>query len=90
MNFKRGAALPRYFFPIIYGDHRQPDADGIDLSGDQAAFDHAIRVLREIRKAPFGKSLNPAAYSIEVTNDQGVLIFTVPIELPSRREHPGH
>ncbi len=79
MNFKRGAALPHYFFPIIYGDHRQPDADGIDLSGDQAAFDHAIRVLREIRKAPFGKSLN---LSIEVTNDQGVLIFTVPMELP--------
>jgi hypothetical protein len=78
VNAKRGAALPRYFLPIVDGDHRQPDAEGIDLPGDQAAFDHVIS-LREMRKT----RLNPAAYSIDVMNEQGVLIFTVPIDLPS-------
>src|SRR5215208_5579357 len=79
--FKRGAALPRYFFPIIDGDRRQPDAEGIDLPGDQAAFDHVVRRLREMRKTP-GQRLSPAAYSIEVTNEQGILIFTDPMDLP--------
>jgi hypothetical protein len=74
--------LPRYFLPVVDGDHRQPDADGIDLPGDQAAFDHVIRVLRELRKTPFGQRLNPPAYSIEVMNEQGILIFTVPMDLP--------
>jgi len=34
-----------------------------------------------MRKTP-GQRPSPAAYSIEVTNEQGVLIFTVPMDLP--------
>ena len=72
--------MPRNFFPIIDGDRRQPDAEGIDFPGDQAAFDHVVRRLREMRTP--GQRLSPAAYSIEVTNEQGILIFTVPMDLP--------
>ena len=54
---------------------------GVDLPGDQSAFDHAVDILRRLLRTPSGQRLSPA-YSMEVTDDHGRFLFSVPLDLP--------
>ena len=73
--------MPRYFFHIVEGERRQNDITGVDLPGDQSAFDHAVDTLRRLLRTPSGQRLSPA-YSMEVTDDHGRFLFSVPLDLP--------
>jgi len=65
---------------IVHADERQNDATGVDLPGDQSAFDHAVDILRRLLRTPSGKRLSPA-YLMEVTDDHGRFLFSVPLDL---------
>ena len=73
--------MPRYFFHIVHADERQNDATGVDLPGDQSAFDHAVDILQRLLRTRSGQRLSPA-YSMEVTDDHGRFLFSVPLDLP--------
>jgi hypothetical protein len=50
--------MPRYFFHIVHADERQNDPVGVDLPGDQSAFDHAVDMLRRLLRTPSGQRLS--------------------------------
>ncbi len=74
--------MPRYFFHVISGEIRQTDTEGKELPGDQSAFDHVISGLQGLRATPAGKRINASAYAVEVSTEQGNVLFTVPMDLP--------
>jgi hypothetical protein len=74
--------MPLYFFHLLSGDLRQPYTRGVDLPGDQAAFDHAVKVLQEKLRTYRSKRLNATGYCLEVADDNGNHLFDVPVGLP--------
>jgi hypothetical protein len=80
--------MPRYFFHIVHADERQNDPVGVDLPGDQSAFDHAVDMLRRLLRTPSGQRLSPT-YSMEVTDDHGRFLFSVPLDLPIVQQRDG-
>ena len=73
--------MPRFFFHMAHGDERQNDANGVDLSGDQAAFDHAVDILQRLLRTPASQKLNSGTY-LEVADAHGNYLFSVPMDLP--------
>jgi hypothetical protein len=73
--------VPRFFFHMAHGDERQNDANGVDLSGDQAAFDHAVDILQTLLRASAGQELD-STYLLEVADAHGNYLFPVSMDLP--------
>ena len=76
--------MPRYFFHAVNGQGRQEDTTGIDLPGDQAAFDHGVAILQALWRSPSGKRAQ--SHSIEVRESQGYFLFAIPLDLPIIRQ----
>jgi hypothetical protein len=66
--------MPLFFFHIVHGADRQDDTTGVDLPGDQSAFDHAVDVLQRLLETSAGRRLNPATYSLEVGDAYGFVL----------------
>jgi hypothetical protein len=43
-------AVSRYFFDIRWLDHKDRDRLGTSLPNDAAALDHAMRIMRDLRR----------------------------------------
>jgi hypothetical protein len=70
--------MPRYFFNIVSGGSaRTRDDIGEDFELAEAARAHARAVACELRRGR-GHTF-PASASVEVTDDSGKVIFTVPL-----------
>jgi hypothetical protein len=67
---------------MVHGNDRQDDVIGVDLPGDQAAFDHAVDILQRLLRTPAGKKLDSGTYSLEVVDADGNHLFPVPLNLP--------
>ncbi len=67
--------MPRYFFTIRWSDHQDNDLLGTALTDDAAAFDHAIRVIRELKQG--GKHADPGLTMI-VRNELFKTVLSLP------------
>ena len=68
--------MPRYFFDSIDG-HRERDHEGIELHGELAAQAAAIRYAGEVLALQPTKLADHGQWRVEVTDEQGLLLFTV-------------
>ena len=73
--------MPRFFFHIIHGNDRLDDVTGVDLAGEQAAFDHAVDILQTLLRASAGQELD-STYLLEVADAHGNYLFPVSMDLP--------
>ena len=76
--------MPRYHFNCADGE-RDYDRDGTDLDNDQQAQAEAVRVAGEVLKHDPKKVWGSGQWRVEVTNDEGVLLFavvTIGIDVP--------
>ena len=68
--------MPRYHFASVDG-HREPDDDGMELADDEAAQLMAVKYAGEVLHSDPRELWGNGQWRVEVTNDEGVLLFTV-------------
>ena len=68
--------MPRYFFIVAYPDREFDDPDGALLPGDEAAIDHARRLVEELRE---GRQPGEPDMTMIVKNVEGVVIYSAPV-----------
>ena len=68
--------MPRYFFHVHDGTSTK-DAIGTDLPDIFAAQEEAIRTSGELLREMGGKFWDGAEWSLEVTDENGRLLFTL-------------
>jgi len=68
--------MPRYYFHCADG-HREPDLEGTVLTNDEAAQHAAIAFAGEVLKGNPTELWQKGQWRVEVTDAQGVLLFTV-------------
>jgi hypothetical protein len=71
--------MPRFFFHIVHGNDRLDDVTGVDLAGEQAAFDHAVDILPTLLRTSAGQELDFA---------HGNYLFPVSMDLPIIQQVP--
>ncbi len=65
--------MPRYYFPV-QGTSWLPDPDGTELPDDEAALEHAHRVIRELMQ----DSDEFSGWTIQVTQGGERIVGEVP------------
>src|SRR5829696_1265688 len=80
--------MPRFFFHIVHGNDRLDDVTGVDLAGEQAAFDHAVDVLQRLLRSSAGQELD-STYLLEVADAHGNYLFPVSMDLPISNKRRG-
>ena len=68
--------MPRYHFSSVDGK-REPDPEGSVLVNDEAAQAMAIQYAGEVLKSDPGLLWSHGHWRVEVTDDDGRLLFTV-------------
>lgn len=68
--------MPRYHFGSVDGQ-READPEGTELADDRAAQSVAIQYAGEVLQSEPDLLWNKGQWRVEVTNDDGVLLFTV-------------
>ena len=68
--------MPRYFFHSADGK-REPDQQGTELPDDAAAQFEAVRFAGETLKWRPLELWKQGQWRVEVTDDQGALLFTI-------------
>ena len=66
---------------IVHGNDRLDDVTGVDLAGEQAAFDHAADILQKLLRTSAGQDLD-STYLLEVADAHGNYLFPVSMDLP--------
>ena len=82
--------MPRYFFHCADGV-RDPDREGTVLADDHAAQVAAVAFAGETLKHSPGTLWDKGQWRVEVTGEQGALLFTVitiAIDAPTPRNLP--
>jgi hypothetical protein len=72
--------MPRYFFDIRSNEWDYTDPDGIELSGDGAAFAYAQRTIVELKVDKGGK-YDAQDLQMLVRKENGTVRFSVPFNL---------
>jgi hypothetical protein len=67
--------LPRYYFTIRWADHEDIDPQGTQLADDDAALDHAYRMVRRLQAS--GGYDDPALV-VEVRNEMRERVLSIP------------
>jgi hypothetical protein len=73
---RSGNAVPQYHFDWALGEHRVRDTEGVELSDDDAAREHAKTEISELLETTMGKRLGKDCM-IEVCDAKGRVLFTV-------------
>jgi hypothetical protein len=73
--------MPRFFFHMVHGNDRLDDVTGVDLAGEQTAFDHAVDILQRLLRTAAGQELD-STYLLEVADARGNYLFPVSMDLP--------
>jgi hypothetical protein len=81
LGAKHGAGMPRFFFHMVHGNDRLDDVTGVELAGEQPAFDHAVDILQRLLRTPAGQELD-STYLLEVADAHGNYLFPVTMDLP--------
>jgi hypothetical protein len=68
--------MPRYFFHVIDG-YTARDGEGTELPDIYAAQEQAIHMSGEILRDMGGKFWNGTEWKLEVTNEQGQILFAL-------------
>ena len=68
--------MPRYHFNCANGS-REPDPDGVELADSEAAHAYAMKFAGEVLKSEPQLVWSHGQWRVEVTDDDGVLLFTV-------------
>ena len=79
--------MPRYHFGSVDG-HREPDKEGMELSNLEAAKAHAMEYAGDVLKSDPAVLWRHGQWRVEVTDDNGELLFTVitlAIDAPNSR-----
>jgi hypothetical protein len=86
--------MPRYFFHVIDG-HSARDAEGTKLPDIYTAQAQAIRTSGEILRDMGAKSWDGTEWKLEVTDEQGRILFILRfsaeerVALPDTQPDPG-
>jgi hypothetical protein len=73
---------------MVHGNDRQDDITGVDLAGEQAAFDHAVNILQRLLRSAAGQELD-STYLLEVADAHGNYLFPVSMDLPIIQQAKG-
>jgi hypothetical protein len=73
--------MARYFLHVWTGNDCARDAEGIDVDTDHAAHICAINSAREILEDDVRKGLVEASHRIELVDDTGRAVASMPFEL---------
>lgn len=68
--------MPRYFFHVHH-EHRQPDHEGVELSGDKEAWSQATRACGEMMRDLDGAFEAGPEWRLEVVDETGRPVFTI-------------
>jgi hypothetical protein len=76
--------MPRYYFDIRWTDRERDDPHGTPFPSDEAAYEHAERIVREHmdRGTREGSPVN-----LIVRNADDKLIFSIPFGRPRANNH---
>jgi hypothetical protein len=72
---ERGQPLPRYFFALRWSDKVHDDTDGTVLSGADAAYAYAKRIIGELKEAG---GYDDPGLTMVVMGDNGDTIHSIP------------
>ena len=67
--------MPRYFFNITQGELARTADEGMDLPGDEAAWEEATTACGEMIKELDGKLKASPEWRMEVTRESGELVY---------------
>jgi hypothetical protein len=67
--------MPRYFFTIRWPEHQEIDEHGTQLKDDDAALNHACRLVRELQA--HGGYDNPAL-ALHVSCESRQMVLSIP------------
>lgn len=71
--------MPRYYFEVTDGKQRLRPPHGIDLLGNAAAREEAVRLAYDLKRAEAHRDWD--GWFIKVTDSHGHSIDTVPIDV---------
>ena len=74
----KGILMPLYFFHCKKDDLRYVDDDGIELPGLVSAHAFAQEFVRDAKSSSRSATTDWSRYVVEITDDVGRLILTVP------------
>jgi hypothetical protein len=78
---EHGSGNAAILLHIVHGNDRLDDVTGVDLAGEQAAFDHAADILQKLLRTSAGQDLD-STYLLEVADAHGNYLFPVSMDLP--------
>ena len=67
--------MPRYFFNITQGELARTADEGMDLPGDEAAWEEATTACGEMIKELDGKLKASPEWRMEVTRESGEVVY---------------
>ncbi len=71
-----GAKMPTFYFDLWDGHRIEPDEQGVELRGTEAAFEMAVRAAREMLADAQLKGADHSGWAFHVKDEQGRRLFT--------------
>ena len=82
--------MPRYFFNFLGGDQAAEDDVGCDFGSLDLAYLDAYQSMVRIGADLLLEQKDPSRQSIEITDDRGTVLMTLPFDEVFRRRPPRH
>ncbi len=68
--------MPTFYFDLWDGHRIEPDEQGVELRGTEAAFEMAVRAAREMLADAQLKGADHSGWAFHVKDEQGRRLFT--------------
>jgi Domain of unknown function (DUF6894) len=73
--------MPLFYFHLRVGSQRSPDDLGVEFDSAEAAYLDAFATAREMWSELLKNREDPTTHSFEICNDNGELLFILPLRL---------